>query len=150
MQVKKLLIIYSFMALFFIFFQLFGIYKIEGNSMTPELKNNSLVVIVNNNKFNRKFNLFNVNRNDILIYRINTHFNLVKRCIGINGDSYQQILSSFEQSDDLMEQKVINNFLIPEHHYFMVGDNFKNSFDSRAHGIISEKEIIGKFIFSLK
>lgn len=40
----------------------------------------------------------------------------------------------------------IPNMKIPEEHYFMLGDNRSNSFDSRAYGTISKDAILGKII----
>ncbi|MDR2812700.1 MAG: signal peptidase I [Puniceicoccales bacterium] len=38
---------------------------------------------------------------------------------------------------------------IPEHHYFAMGDNSPNSYDSRSWGFVPNREVIGKAIFIL-
>ena len=64
-----------------------------------------------------------------------------------HGQKYNVIYSS-----DLGEGKFDNTeiFLVPENHYFMVGDNRQNSDDSRgSFGFVPQENIIGRAIFTL-
>ena len=46
-------------------------------------------------------------------------------------------------SDDPRFQYGIEPTLVPEGHYFMLGDNSDNSFDARFWGFVPEKDIVG-------
>jgi len=46
-------------------------------------------------------------------------------------------------SDDFRFQYGIEPTLIPEGHYFMLGDNSGNSFDSRFWGFVEDRDIVG-------
>jgi len=43
--------------------------------------------------------------------------------------------------------KAISEYVLTQDHYFVIGDNFDNSLDSRYFGFITDKMIIGKALF---
>ena len=46
-----------------------------------------------------------------------------------------------------IEEKPVRDYIVKKDHYFVIGDNFSNSHDSRHFGFIDEDMIIGKAMF---
>ena len=102
---------------------------IDGKSMHPTLKPGDLV-LVNKSTYQNK----NVQRGDIVAFRLDKNKILIKRIIGVPGD----ILNTFNG----------NNTPLSEDNYFLEGDNKFDSFDSRKFGPVQSSSIIGKVTIS--
>ena len=81
----------------------------------------------------------------------------VKRCIGLPGDTVQLIKGKVYIDDKQLilggvtiqeDYSFTDAIKIPEHHYFMLGDNRGNSQDSRYWGFVPKKDILGKALFT--
>lgn len=128
---------------------------VSGESMEPTLTDGQYLIV---NKFSE------LERFDVITFEPPNKPDVfyVKRIIGVPGDTVeyqhnQLILNGtpieeeyIDYNDyDLFEdhytlQELFDTNVVPEGHYFVVGDNRDNSMDSRSFGFISEESIVGK------
>lgn len=148
-----------FVLAFIRFFILFPS-LVTGNSMAPTLLSNDRVLVST---------VSQVERFDVVIFQDPTENTVVKRVIGLPGEtirySNEQLFINDKPMDEpFLEQEEIDEFSgvwtsdfdlpveeegdvegsIPENHYFLMGDNRRFSFDSRFYGSIEEENIIGE------
>lgn len=116
----------GFFVFFFIIFN-FRVSYISGNSMHPTLKNNSLIII---DKY--LYKIFDIQRGDILILQIKNE-EVIKRLAFLPGENA-------EFNNETISLK--NNEI------YILGDNPKESIDSRNFGPVNTKNIIGKIFLS--
>lgn len=126
--------------------------RVDGPSMNPTLEDNQLLIL---SKYQKKYERF-----DIIVFK-HGKSKLVKRIIGIPGDRVEYknnlLYINGEMIDEPFDHVVTNDFnlsdigydTIPEGMYFVVGDNRKNSLDSRYIGLVDKKDIEGVVNFSL-
>ncbi len=65
------------------------------------------------------------------------------------GDVDHQILVNTQRIDDVAAYKPrsgVNEWIVPEGHYFMMGDNRDNSADGRYWGFVPEANLVGKAV----
>lgn len=128
---------------------------VSGESMEPTLTDGQYLIV---NKFSglERFDVITFappNKPDVFY---------VKRIIGVAGDTveykHNQLILNGEAVDewyidisdyDMFEdhyslQGLFETNVVPEGHYFVVGDNRDNSMDSRSFGFVSEDAIVGK------
>ena len=105
-----------------------------------------------------KYRLGEIERGDIISLKYADTKYLIKRVIGLPGDSISiknnkiYINGELYVEDYLEEDLVYDDFElsslgyeeIPEGMYFVLGDNRENSLDSREIGLVKEEDIIGK------
>lgn len=122
----------------------FSVLSVTGESMEPTFKNGQLL-------FSHK-TFMTFNRFDIIVYLDDTQRPVIKRVIGLPGET-------IEYKDNLL---YINGNLINENYsigetedfyvqlgidnYYCLGDNREHSRDSRAIGQIPKENIIAKVI----
>ncbi len=62
-------------------------------------------------------------------------------------DEYEEKVVREEGSVITIDDKPVRNYVIKKNHYFVIGDNFNNSRDSRYFGFVNEDMILGKAMF---
>ena len=146
---------------FLIFNTIFQNYKVEGNSMIPNIRHGEHLLVNQLAYINLKLPSqnqiiisSNPSRGDIVIFKApkNTKKNLIKRVVGLPGDTVEIISGNvFINGTKLTEtytQRHLNmhnpKIRVPENNYFVLGDNRSASNDSRDWGTVPMKNISGK------
>ena len=93
-------------------------------------------------------------RGDIVVFHIADRegADLVKRVVGLPGETVELRDGRVYVDGELLKERYLNAIddsneaptLVPEDHYFVLGDNRAVSFDSRSMGPIPQEHIIGK------
>ena len=130
----------------------FPVYSIDGASMDYTLQHNEKVMGIK---------MFDVERFDIVIVQVpEANKRYVKRVIGLPGDKIEYkndqlfINGEFIEEAFLSEKKkewdlFTDDFTVekvPNGEYFIMGDNRRNSIDSRHIGTVSRNQVISKVI----
>ncbi|WP_410983005.1 signal peptidase I [Bacillus cereus] len=134
---------------------------VQGESMMPTLENNERVLV---NKIG--FSIQGLERFDIIVFHGKEGHDLVKRVIGLPGDTVEykndvlyvngkavdepyledykaEVPKGTLTPDFTLEQKT-GKTKVPEGQVFVLGDNRQVSKDSRMFGFVSEDQIVGK------
>jgi signal peptidase I len=136
--------------------------RVEGQSMMPKLYDQDRIFV---NKFIYPLREWlgdrePIKRGDIvvLLFPDDPSKSYIKRVVGLPGEEVsiedgrlyingipqdEPYLSPDYLSHDSMEHPV----RVKDHHYFVLGDNRRNSSDSRYWGFVPEKYIYGKAVF---
>lgn len=113
---------------------------VSGDSMLPSLKSGNLVLIDKRSE--------EINYNDIIVFK-NDETN-IKRIIALPGDlielSNKHIFVNGVQIKPYTYDGENKIYQLGEDEYFVLGDNYLNSYDSRDYGPIQKVTIIGKVI----
>ena len=101
-----------------------------------------------------------IKRGDIvvLLFPDDPSKSYIKRVVGLPGEELNvengklyingmQIDEPYLDSEYLSSDSMPGPVRVKEHHYFVMGDNRRNSSDSRYWGLVPEKYIYGKAIF---
>lgn len=146
-----------FIIVFLFFIQyVFSITKVVGNSMYPTLNDEEILMI---NKLKYRFS--DVSRGEIISLKYADTKYLIKRVIGLPGESVKIQNNQVYINDNLLKEEYLNSNLeyedfslndlgiteIPDGMYFVLGDNRENSLDSREIGLVKKEDIIGKISF---
>lgn len=146
------LIIFLFVLLFIMVY-VFSVTQVVGNSMSPTLHEDEVLFL---NKAQYRF--FDIKRGDIVSLEYADTKYLIKRIIGLPGESLEikdnqvYINGKVLEEEYLEEDLVYSDFsldetgyqTIPENMYFVLGDNREDSMDSREIGLVSKEQIKGK------
>ncbi|CAM3248385.1 signal peptidase I [Filibacter tadaridae] len=128
---------------------------VSGQSMEPTFENANKIVISKINKIDR-FDL-------VVFHAPGSKDDFIKRVIGlpgdvismkndklvINGEEYEETYLQANKEKIFQDQKLTTDFEVevPEGQLYVLGDNRRNSTDSRIIGCIDEKSIVGEVEF---
>lgn len=131
--------------------------SVNGDSMSPTLKDGEVLVL---NKAKMIFG--SVDRFDIVVVKYGSPNYIIKRVIGLPGESIEYKENILYINGRLVDEPYLNNITtpdfsleklgletIPDNMYFIAGDNREVSVDSRDTrvGLVSEDDIMGTASF---
>lgn len=129
----------------------FSIFKINGYSMYPTIKEGNFVASIKSKDYKR---------GDIVVF-LHGNVKTIKRVIGVSGDVIDiKDNGDVYVNDELLEEDYVLEkykgdveinlpYKVRDNEVFVLGDNRSDSLDSRviSFGCIKEDEILGKIIF---
>ncbi len=144
MKLLKSLIPYIIIIVVVVFVRTFIItpVKVNGTSMYPTLEGNEIMLL---NKLGK------IDRFDIVVVELDDDTsNLIKRVIGLPGETIKITNNKIYINGEAIEDKYgygntysVEETILGEDEYFIMGDNRIVSLDSRAFGKINRREIKG-------
>jgi len=135
---------------------------VEGDSMMPTLRDGDRMIV---NKIG--YNIGEPKRYDIVVFHAPENTDYIKRIIGLPGDHIAYVNDQLYINGELLDEPYLKSLklelsegegtltedftleerteetIIPEGYVFVMGDNRRNSKDSRIIGLISMDEMIG-------
>ncbi|PPA72377.1 signal peptidase I [Jeotgalibacillus proteolyticus] len=140
---------------------LFSNYVVEGVSMQPTLEDGNKLVV---NKIG--YQIGELERFDVIVFHASETEDYVKRVIGLPGDEVEYVddqlyingeyyeepyLSEFRENEtgerltgDFTLEDITGENEVPEGMIFVLGDNRKESLDSRIFGFVEQDSVVGK------
>lgn len=142
MKLLKEIIPYAIIIILVITIRIFIVtpVRVDGDSMYPTLRNGEILLLEKYQK--------NYQRNDIVVVKYQDE-KIIKRIIGLPGDTIE-----YKSNVLYINEKAVND-LIPNitddfskitlgiNEYFVMGDNRRDSLDSRFIGPVNKKDIQG-------
>lgn len=133
-----------------------NIYSVKGTSMSPILKEGDLLII-------KKYKLKNLHykRNDIIVIKNpkNSRNYFIKRLIGLPNENIKNNITSLYINNTKVDKLYLDNshtmpaistdYELSHNEFFVLGDNSKNSTDSRHFGPIKSSMIMGKVLLRI-
>lgn len=152
----KLIIV--IIVILFLMIYVVSVTQVVGNSMNSTLENGDVLIL---NKF--KYRFTDIKRGDIISLEYADTKYLIKRVIGLPGDTISIRDNTLYINGELYVENYLDEGLeyddfelsslgydtIPEDMYLVLGDNREDSLDSREIGLISKDEVIGKVSFRI-
>ncbi|MDY6867764.1 MAG: signal peptidase I [Chloroflexota bacterium] len=121
----------------------FKIIIVSGYSMAPTYRNGQVLLM---KRFGGKYEY-----GDIVILKRSDQKDFVKRIIGLPGDVINLkegkiMRNGIELTPYTCDEDVSVTYALGEGDYFVIGDNYKDSTDSRQFGPVTRDNLLGKII----
>lgn len=128
---------------FIIYQYVFTMFVVEGGSMEPGIHSSDTIFVDR-----LMYRLGDIERGDVVVFKYpaDTHFIIVKRVIGLPGDTIRikdgyMFVNDVKQYEFFIEvanrsHETITSMVVPHGHYFVAGDNRRSSFDSRVWSLL--------------
>ena len=158
---KHVFLLVGIVLVLFCFKELiFADYRVEGESMEPTLQDGNFLMV---NKF--RDDASSIQRFDVIVFHATEDEDYVKRVIGMPGDSLEvrndrlfvngeyrpeHYLEDYRDdvegqlTYDFTLEDVTGRTTVPEGMLFVMGDNRRDSLDSRSFGFIPIEQVVGK------
>lgn len=121
----------------------FDYYIVEGDSMIPNIQDNSEIKI---DKYAK------VKRYDVVVIDMGDH-KIIKRVIGVPGDTLKftsddKLFINNEEIEYPFEilgttKNIEEEIILDYQFYYVLGDNREDAYDSRSFGKVSKSQIVG-------
>lgn len=126
-----------------------------GKTLNLDLKYGDIVVI--DRRIDRKRSILDDIRDLGIFNRMQNRNLLIKRVIGLPGDTIEIREGSLFRNGELLEEPYLleqnmygqASYQVPEDHVFVLGDNRNNSMDSRVIGFIPIDNIKGTMVLDV-
>ncbi|QXE02691.1 signal peptidase I [Terribacillus sp. DMT04] len=139
---------------------IFADYRVDGQSMEPTLQDGNFLMV---NKF--MDDASSIQRFDVIVFHATKEEDYVKRVIGMPGDTVEvhndqlfvngvyrpeHYLENYRDkvdgplTRDFTLEEVTEQETVPEGMLFVMGDNRRDSLDSRSFGFIPIEKVVGK------
>jgi signal peptidase I len=124
--------------------------RVDGFSMNPTLQDGEFVLV---SKINYK--LGDVERGDIIVFHfpMDPEQELIKRVIGLPGDTISVQNGVVSVNGQALDEPYIaaapaypGEWVVPEGHLFVLGDNRNDSSDSHSWGYLPLEKVVGKAV----
>ena len=124
--------------------------RVDGFSMIPTLEDGEFVLV---SKLNYRFG--DVERGDIIVfhYPMDPEQELIKRVIGLPGDTVNVQNGIVSVNGQSLEEPYIaaapaytGEWMVPDEHLFVLGDNRNDSSDSHSWGYLPFDKVVGKAV----
>lgn len=133
--------------------------SVDGSSMVPTFQQNDQIIVET---------IHQIDRFDVIVFRDPSNRTFVKRVIGLPGESIRYENDQLFINDEPIDEPFLENdyvkeaggvwtsnftlesltgeAVVPEGHYYVLGDNRRLSHDSRYYGPIPADAIIGEAV----